>query len=40
MLDMAVKEFGPIIEEVKLKTYSSHLNNNKVKFESVYMFKK
>ncbi len=41
MVDMAKDKFGPIIEEVKLRTIRNHLSKSAgiTKFESIYMFK-
>jgi DNA modification methylase len=41
MVDMAKDKFGPIIEEVQLRTIRGHLNKTAgvTKFESIYMFR-
>jgi hypothetical protein len=43
MLDMAIEEFGPIEEQVVLRTVKSHLTKSKdnedTKSEFIYMFK-
>lgn len=39
MVEIAKEYFGEVIEEVKLKSLRYHFAGEKVKYESIYMFK-